>query len=153
MFKVLKSNQRNFARGNGAAGFGGMQNRAGNVNAGQGKPIKVVFTSILNSTLSASRFNDLSTAYNAVMNRVVELEYENSRLLRKIEHDDHDTMIKAFSKLEVAHVNLHLKQHLKENANNLKSKSPRDVLEFDVFFEHCYRDDQIQDNKNTIRNI
>ncbi|GJY86268.1 hypothetical protein Tco_0500294 [Tanacetum coccineum] len=29
-------NQRNFARGNGAAGFGGMQNRAGNVNAGQG---------------------------------------------------------------------------------------------------------------------
>ncbi|GJU39737.1 retrovirus-related pol polyprotein from transposon TNT 1-94, partial [Tanacetum coccineum] len=33
-------NQRNFARGNGAAGFGGMQNRAGNVNAGQGKPIK-----------------------------------------------------------------------------------------------------------------
>ncbi|GKE63717.1 retrovirus-related pol polyprotein from transposon TNT 1-94, partial [Tanacetum coccineum] len=33
-------NQRNFARGNGAAGFGGMQNRAGNVNVGQGKPIK-----------------------------------------------------------------------------------------------------------------
>ncbi|GJX38883.1 retrovirus-related pol polyprotein from transposon TNT 1-94 [Tanacetum coccineum] len=33
-------NQRNFARGNGAAGFGGMQNRAGNANAGQGKPIK-----------------------------------------------------------------------------------------------------------------
>ncbi|GJZ35047.1 integrase, catalytic region, zinc finger, CCHC-type containing protein [Tanacetum coccineum] len=33
-------NQRNFAQGNGAAGFGGMHNRAGNVNAGQGKPIK-----------------------------------------------------------------------------------------------------------------
>ncbi|GJT63644.1 integrase, catalytic region, zinc finger, CCHC-type containing protein, partial [Tanacetum coccineum] len=33
-------NQRNFARGNGAAGFGGMQNRAGNANAGQGKPVK-----------------------------------------------------------------------------------------------------------------
>ncbi|GJY95687.1 hypothetical protein Tco_0512048 [Tanacetum coccineum] len=33
-------NQRNFARGNGAAGFGGMQNRAGNANASQGKPIK-----------------------------------------------------------------------------------------------------------------
>ncbi|GJZ13497.1 hypothetical protein Tco_0548727, partial [Tanacetum coccineum] len=33
-------NQRNFARGNGAAGFGGMQNRAGNANAGQGKSVK-----------------------------------------------------------------------------------------------------------------
>ncbi|GJU48938.1 integrase, catalytic region, zinc finger, CCHC-type containing protein, partial [Tanacetum coccineum] len=93
-----------------------------------------VFYTVTDSTLSASRFHDLSTAYNVAMNRVVELESENSRLLRKIEHDDHDTMIKAFSKLEVAHVNLQLKQqHLKENANNLKSKSPRDVPEFDVF--------------------
>ncbi|GJX08763.1 retrovirus-related pol polyprotein from transposon TNT 1-94 [Tanacetum coccineum] len=84
-----------------------------------------VFYTITDSTLSASRFNDLSTAYNAAMNRVVELESENSRLLRKIKHDDHDTMIKTFSKLEVAHINLQLKQqHLKENANNLKSKSP-----------------------------
>ncbi|GKC45044.1 retrovirus-related pol polyprotein from transposon TNT 1-94 [Tanacetum coccineum] len=33
-------NQRNFARGNGIAGNGGAQNRAGNANAGQGKPIK-----------------------------------------------------------------------------------------------------------------
>ncbi|GKA48036.1 retrovirus-related pol polyprotein from transposon TNT 1-94 [Tanacetum coccineum] len=33
-------NQRYFARGNGAVGFGGTQNRAGNANAGQGKPIK-----------------------------------------------------------------------------------------------------------------
>ncbi|GJU64835.1 retrovirus-related pol polyprotein from transposon TNT 1-94 [Tanacetum coccineum] len=33
-------NQRNFARGAGAAGNGGAQNRAGNANASQGKPIK-----------------------------------------------------------------------------------------------------------------
>ncbi|GJR54645.1 hypothetical protein Tco_1405166 [Tanacetum coccineum] len=93
-----------------------------------------VFYTVTDSALSASRFHDLSTAYNVAMNRVVELESENSRLLRKIKHDDHDTMIKAFSKLEVAHVNLQLKQqHLKENVNNLKSKSPRDVPEFDVF--------------------
>ncbi|GJS94712.1 retrotransposon protein, putative, ty1-copia subclass [Tanacetum coccineum] len=91
-----------------------------------------VFYTVTDSALSASRFHDLSTAYNVAMNRVVELESENSRLLRKIKHDDHDTMIKAFSKLEVAHVNLQLKQqHLKENVNNLKSKSPRDVPEFD----------------------
>ncbi|GJT56233.1 retrovirus-related pol polyprotein from transposon TNT 1-94 [Tanacetum coccineum] len=113
-----------------------------------------VFYTVTDSTLSASRFNDLSTAYNAAMNRVVDLESENSRLLGKIEHDDHDTMIKAFSKLEVAHVNLQLKQqHLKENANNLKTKSPRDVPEFDVFFELGMRDDQIQSHKNTIRKL
>ncbi|GKE18807.1 retrovirus-related pol polyprotein from transposon TNT 1-94, partial [Tanacetum coccineum] len=33
-------NQRYLARGNGAAGNRGVQNRAGNANAGQGKPIK-----------------------------------------------------------------------------------------------------------------
>ncbi|GJT61798.1 retrovirus-related pol polyprotein from transposon TNT 1-94 [Tanacetum coccineum] len=33
-------NQRNFARGNGATGFGGMQNRARNANTGHGKPVK-----------------------------------------------------------------------------------------------------------------
>ncbi|GJW68151.1 retrovirus-related pol polyprotein from transposon TNT 1-94 [Tanacetum coccineum] len=93
-----------------------------------------VFYTVTDSALSASRFHDLSTAYNVAMNHVVELKSENFRLLRKIKHDDHDTMIKAFSKLEVAHVNLQLKQqHLKENVNNLKSKSPRDVPEFDVF--------------------
>ncbi|GJT41154.1 hypothetical protein Tco_0941019 [Tanacetum coccineum] len=35
-------NQRYFARGNGAAGNGGAQNRAGNANAGQGKPDKML---------------------------------------------------------------------------------------------------------------
>ncbi|GKG57292.1 hypothetical protein Tco_0584718, partial [Tanacetum coccineum] len=33
-------NQRYFARGNGTAGNGGAQNRAGNANAGQGKLVK-----------------------------------------------------------------------------------------------------------------
>ncbi|GKD01385.1 retrovirus-related pol polyprotein from transposon TNT 1-94, partial [Tanacetum coccineum] len=33
-------NQRYFAWGNGTTGFGGTQNRSGNANAGQGKPIK-----------------------------------------------------------------------------------------------------------------
>ncbi|GJX38884.1 hypothetical protein Tco_0252187 [Tanacetum coccineum] len=92
-----------------------------------------VFYTVTDSTLSASRFNDLSTAYNAVMNRVVELEYENSRLLRKIEHDDHDTMIKAFSKLEIqSHKNTirklkaqisELKANKSENNRHLEYKS------------------------------
>ncbi|GJR79761.1 hypothetical protein Tco_0150546 [Tanacetum coccineum] len=85
------------------------------------------------------------------MIRAVELESENSRLLGKIKYDDHDTMIKEFSKLEVAYFNLQLKhQHFNENIENLKSKSSKDVPEFDAFFELGMRDDQIQSHKNTI---
>ncbi|GJZ37465.1 hypothetical protein Tco_0583656 [Tanacetum coccineum] len=88
------------------------------------------------------------------MNRVVELESKNSKLLEKIQHDNHDTMVKDFSKLEVAHLNLQLKyQHLKENIKNFKSKSSKDVPEFDTFFELGIRDDQIQGHRNTIRKL
>ncbi|GJS80297.1 hypothetical protein Tco_0730178 [Tanacetum coccineum] len=113
-----------------------------------------VFYTVTDSALSASRFHDLSTAYNVAMTRVVELEYENSKLLDKIQHDSHDTMVKDFSKLEVAHLNLQLKyQHLKENIENFKSKSSKDVHEFDTFFELGIRDDQIQGHRNTIRKL
>ncbi|GJU99488.1 hypothetical protein Tco_1328759 [Tanacetum coccineum] len=64
----------------------------------------------------------------------IELEAENFKLLEKIQNDDHDTMIKDFSKLEIAHLNLQLKhQHLKENIENFKSKSSKDVPKFDAF--------------------
>ncbi|GJU97391.1 retrovirus-related pol polyprotein from transposon TNT 1-94 [Tanacetum coccineum] len=95
-----------------------------------------VFYTVTDSALTASRFHDLSNAYNVVMTCAVELESENSKLLKKIQNDDHDTMIKDFSKLEIAHLNLQLKhQHLKENIENFKSKLSKDVPEFDVFFE------------------
>nr|GEV93346.1 hypothetical protein [Tanacetum cinerariifolium] len=48
------------------------------------------------SAMTASRFHELSTAYIVAMNRVVELEAENSKLLEKIKNDDHDSMVKAF---------------------------------------------------------
>ncbi|GJT62520.1 hypothetical protein Tco_1006053 [Tanacetum coccineum] len=77
---------------------------------------------------------------------------------REIERKDlliiNENLIANCIAQDVAHVNLQLKQqHLKENANNLKSKSPRDVPEFDVFFELGMRDDQIQSHKNTIRKL
>nr|GEY39029.1 retrovirus-related Pol polyprotein from transposon TNT 1-94 [Tanacetum cinerariifolium] len=50
--------------------------------------------------MTAIRFHELSTTYTVDMNRVVELEAENSKLLNKIKNDDHDSMVKAFSKLE-----------------------------------------------------
>ncbi|GJY69568.1 hypothetical protein Tco_0472550 [Tanacetum coccineum] len=113
-----------------------------------------VFYTVTDSALSASRFHDLSTAYNVAMTRVVELESENSKLLDKIQHDSHDTMVKDFSKLEVAHLNLQLKyQHLKENIENFKSKSSKDVPEFDTVFELDIWDDQTQGHRNTIRKL
>ncbi|GJY90881.1 integrase, catalytic region, zinc finger, CCHC-type containing protein [Tanacetum coccineum] len=113
-----------------------------------------VFYTVTNSALTASRFHDLSIAYNVALTRAADLEAENSGVLEKIKQDDHDTMIKDFSKLEVAHLNLQLKhQHLKKNIENFKSKSSKDVPEFDTFFELSMRDDQIQSHKNTIRKL
>ncbi|GJR49825.1 hypothetical protein Tco_1400346 [Tanacetum coccineum] len=95
-----------------------------------------VFYTVTDSALTASRFHDLSNAYNVAMTRAVELEAENSKLFENFQNDDHDTMIKDFSKLDIAHLNLQLKhQHLKENIENFKSKSSKDVPEFDAFFE------------------
>ncbi|GJR08678.1 hypothetical protein Tco_0791330 [Tanacetum coccineum] len=83
---------------------------------------------------------------------IVELEAENSKLLEQIQNDDHNTMVKNFSKLEVARLNLQLKyQHLKENIENFKSKPSKDVPEFDAFFEISNWDAQIQDHINIIR--
>ncbi|GJR12271.1 retrovirus-related pol polyprotein from transposon TNT 1-94 [Tanacetum coccineum] len=42
-----------------------------------------VFYTVTDSALFASRFHDLSTAYNVAMTRVVELEFENSNYLKK----------------------------------------------------------------------
>nr|GEW30644.1 hypothetical protein [Tanacetum cinerariifolium] len=59
-----------------------------------------VFFTVTDSAMTASRFHELSTAYTVAMNRAVELEVENSKLLEKIKNDDHDTLVKVFSKLE-----------------------------------------------------
>ncbi|GJX25774.1 retrovirus-related pol polyprotein from transposon TNT 1-94 [Tanacetum coccineum] len=75
-----------------------------------------VFYTVTDSALTASRFHDLFNAYNVAMTRAI------------------------------AHLNLQIKhQHLKDNIENFKYKSSKDVPEFDAFFELGKRDDQIQD--------
>ncbi|GJW37303.1 retrovirus-related pol polyprotein from transposon TNT 1-94, partial [Tanacetum coccineum] len=51
-----------------------------------------VFYTVIDSVMNASRFHELSTAYNVAMNRAIDLEAENSKLLEKIQNDDHNTM-------------------------------------------------------------
>ncbi|GKE27287.1 hypothetical protein Tco_1442671, partial [Tanacetum coccineum] len=88
------------------------------------------------SVLTVSRFSDMPDAYTVVQKRIAELEAENSNLTQKIQKDDHDEMIKHFSKLEVEHLNLKLKyQHLKERFGNKKSVTSSDAPAFESVFE------------------
>ncbi|GJY47461.1 hypothetical protein Tco_0436524 [Tanacetum coccineum] len=78
-----------------------------------------VFYTATDSVLTVSRFSDMHDAYTVAQKCIAKLEAENSNLTQKIQKDDHDEMIKHFSKLEVEHLNLKLKyQHLKERFGN-----------------------------------
>nr|GEX96887.1 hypothetical protein [Tanacetum cinerariifolium] len=113
-----------------------------------------VFYTVTDSVFTASRFHELKVAYDVEKSPAVKLEAENSKLLEKIQNDDHDSMVKHFSKLEIDHLNLQLKyQHVKENIGNSKSKTSKDAPEFDAFFELNKRNDQLQAHKNTIRKL
>uniref|UniRef100_UPI0020C55ECB hypothetical protein n=1 Tax=Salmonella enterica TaxID=28901 RepID=UPI0020C55ECB len=85
-----------------------------------------VFFTASNCSINASKFHELSVALKVSHDRVIELEKTNSKLNEKIELDDHDNLVKHFSKLEVEHFNLQLKyQHLKENVktSNINTSS------------------------------
>ncbi|GKC83995.1 hypothetical protein Tco_1139712 [Tanacetum coccineum] len=76
---------------------------------------KDVFYTAIDFVLTVSRFFDMHDAYIVAQKRISELEAKISNTTHKIQKDDHDEMIKHFSKLEVEHLNLQLKyQHLKE---------------------------------------
>ncbi|GJX93237.1 hypothetical protein Tco_0347823 [Tanacetum coccineum] len=113
-----------------------------------------VFYTVTDSVLTASRFHELNVVYDFERARAVKLKAENSKLLEKIQKDDHDSMVKYFSKLEIDHLHLQLKyQHLKENIGNFKSKTSKDAPEFDAFFELNKRNDQLQAHRNTIQTV
>ncbi|GJX50241.1 retrovirus-related pol polyprotein from transposon TNT 1-94 [Tanacetum coccineum] len=62
---------------------------------------KDVFYTATDSVLNVSRFSDMHDAFTIAQKRIVDLESENFNLRNKIQYDDHDSMIKHFSKLEV----------------------------------------------------
>ncbi|GJZ60911.1 hypothetical protein Tco_0617048, partial [Tanacetum coccineum] len=76
----------------------------------------------------------------------------NLNLKNKIQNDDHDVMIKHFSKLEVEHLNLQLKyQHLEERFRNKKSVTSSDAPTFESVFVIEQLQEQVQSRGNTIR--
>ena len=63
-----------------------------------------VYFTATDSTLTACQFQTFSNALHVTQNRVIELKGENSRLREKIQNDDHDNMVRHFSKLEVGNI-------------------------------------------------
>ncbi|GJS18140.1 hypothetical protein Tco_0412612 [Tanacetum coccineum] len=110
---------------------------------------------IMNENLIAEcLFSDMHDALTIAQKRIADLESENFNLRNKIQNDDHDSMIKHFSKLEVEHFNLQLKyQNLKERFGNKKPVTSSDAPSFDSLFVIGKLNEQIQSRGNTIREL
>ncbi|GJT60463.1 retrovirus-related pol polyprotein from transposon TNT 1-94 [Tanacetum coccineum] len=115
---------------------------------------KDMFYTATNFMLTVSRFSDMHDAYTAAQKHIAELEDENSSMKKKIQNDDHDEMIKHFSKLEVEHLNLQLKyQHLKKCFGNKNSATSSDAPTFDSVFVIGQLEERLQGRGNTIREL
>ncbi|GJW43470.1 hypothetical protein Tco_0072269 [Tanacetum coccineum] len=115
---------------------------------------KDVFYTATDSVLPVSRFSDMHDAYIVVQKRIAKLEAENSNMTHKIQKDDHDEMIKHFSKLEVEHLNLQLKyQHLKECFGNKKLVTSSNAPTFESVFVIGNLKEQLLGRGNTIREL
>ncbi|GJX60357.1 retrovirus-related pol polyprotein from transposon TNT 1-94 [Tanacetum coccineum] len=115
---------------------------------------KDVFYTATDSVLNVSRFSDMHDAFTIAQKRIADLESENFNLRNKIQNDDHDSMIKHFSKLEVEHFNLQLKyQNLKERFRNKKPVTSSDAPSSDSLFVIGKLNEQIQSRGNTIREL
>ncbi|GKB90334.1 hypothetical protein Tco_0962606 [Tanacetum coccineum] len=115
---------------------------------------KDVFYTASDSVLNVSRFSDMHDALTIAQKRIADLESENLNLRNKIQNDDHDSMIKHFTRLEVEHFNLQLKyQNLKERFGNKKPVTSSDAPLFDSLFVIGKLNEQIQSRGNTIREL
>ncbi|GJS73912.1 hypothetical protein Tco_0706753 [Tanacetum coccineum] len=115
---------------------------------------KDVFYTATDSVLNVSRFSDMHDAFTIAQKCIADLESKNFNLRNKIQNDDHDSMIKHFSKLEVEHFNLQLKyQNLKECFGNKKLVTSSDAPSFDSLFVIGKLNEQIQSRGNTIREL
>ncbi|GJY04005.1 hypothetical protein Tco_0369945 [Tanacetum coccineum] len=115
---------------------------------------KDVFYTATDSVLNVSRFSDIHDAFTTAQKRIANLESENFNLRNKIQNDDHDSLIKHFSKLKVVHFNLQLKyQNLKERFRTIKPVTSSDAPSFDSLFVIGQLTEQIQSRGNTIREL
>ncbi|GJW19583.1 hypothetical protein Tco_0027019 [Tanacetum coccineum] len=115
---------------------------------------KDVFYTATDSVLNVSEFSDMHDAFTIAQKRIAGLESKNFNLRNKIQNDDHDSMIKHFSKLKVEHFNLQLKyQNIKERFGNKKPVTSSDAPSFDSLFVIGKLNEHIQNRGNTIREL
>ncbi|GJR44980.1 hypothetical protein Tco_1313083 [Tanacetum coccineum] len=113
---------------------------------------KEVFYIATNSELTVSRFTEMHAAHTVIQARCLELEAEHSKLLDKVQKDDHTELVNRFSNLEVNHLNLQLKyQNLKESFGNNTSPPARDAPDFDSVFVIGKMKASIQGKDNAIK--
>ncbi|GJW90363.1 hypothetical protein Tco_0167916 [Tanacetum coccineum] len=89
---------------------------------------KEVFYIATNSELTVSRFTEMHAAHTVVQARCLELEAELSKLLDKVQKDDHTELVKCFSNLELTCIYTKHSQELLEYAIGTYPKdfNPRD---------------------------
>ncbi|GJW98831.1 hypothetical protein Tco_0180639 [Tanacetum coccineum] len=84
---------------------------------------KDVFYTATDSVLNVSRFSDIHDAFTTAQKRIANLESENFNLRNKIQNDDHDSLIKHFSKLKVIQSRGNTIRELKEKNSHLTKKN------------------------------
>ncbi|GJR60686.1 retrovirus-related pol polyprotein from transposon TNT 1-94 [Tanacetum coccineum] len=115
---------------------------------------KEVFYVATNSEINVSRFTEMHDARTSVEARCLELKAELSNLRDKIQNDNHNELVKQFSKLEVNHLNLQLKyQNLKESFGNNPSTPARDTPDFNSAFVIEKMKASLQGKDNVIKNL
>ncbi|GKE23036.1 hypothetical protein Tco_1434548, partial [Tanacetum coccineum] len=83
---------------------------------------KDVFYTATDYVLNVSRFSDMHDALTIAKKRIADLESENLNLRNKIQNDDHDSMIKHFSRLEIQSRGNTIRE-LKEKISRLTMKN------------------------------
>nr|GEW58545.1 integrase, catalytic region, zinc finger, CCHC-type, peptidase aspartic, catalytic [Tanacetum cinerariifolium] len=115
---------------------------------------KGVFSVATNSELNVARFTKMHVANTIVKACCLELEAGISNLHDKSHHDNHEELVKRFSKLEVNQLNLQLKyQNLKESFGNNPPTPDKDTPDFDSVFVIDKMQASIQGKDNVIRQL
>ncbi|GJZ43890.1 hypothetical protein Tco_0591145 [Tanacetum coccineum] len=116
--------------------------------------IDVFYTAVISVCLNVSRFYEMHDALLLLKMYCSTLSPENLILRNKIQNDDHDLMIKHFSKLEVEHFNLQLKyQNLKERFGNKKPVTSSDAPSFDSLALFLYRTKDLTAKLNALHDL
>nr|GEU91353.1 integrase, catalytic region, zinc finger, CCHC-type, peptidase aspartic, catalytic [Tanacetum cinerariifolium] len=115
---------------------------------------KEVFFVPTKSELNVARFAKMHVANTSVEARCLALEAELATLCDKSHQENQGELIKYFSKLEVDHLNLHLKyQNLKDSIGNNPPTPDKDTPDFDSVFIIGKMQASLQRKDNAIRQL